>query len=134
MDNLTKEQRHRNMQRICSKNTLPEKVISRGLKSRKINFKNNTRKIFGTPDIVIPRKKIAIFVDSDFWHGHPTRFSMPKTNRSYWKAKILGNKNRDRRVNLELKSKGWKVIRLWEYNIKHKPEVCIDKIVSIYKK
>jgi len=107
------------MQHIRSKDTLPERKIMRELKRRKIYFAKHVKEIIGKPDIVFRRKKVIIFVDSDFWHSHPKRFIMPTTNYEYWSNKIHRNIERDKQVTKELRSKGWKVIRLWEYDIKH---------------
>lgn len=132
MDNLTKEQRQKNMQNIRSEGSVAEQKVMRELKKRKIYFAKHVRKIIGKPDIVFRRKKIAVFVDSDFWHGHPERFIMPKTNREYWEAKISRNIQRDKEVNNELESQGWRVIRLWEYDIKKNFDECIEEILSVY--
>ena len=134
MDNLTKSQRKRNMQNIRSEGTKPERIIMSELKKLKIYFSKHAKEIPGKPDIVFRRKKIAVFIDSDFWHGHKTRFIMPKTNTDYWENKIANNKKRDRKVNKALKSDGWCVIRLWEYNIKKHTQKCINKILKEYHK
>ena len=90
--------------------------------------------MMGNPDIVFRRKKVIIFIDLDFWHGHPKRFIMPVTNYEYWSRKIARNKERDKQVTKELRSKGWKVIRLWEYDIKHNFEKCIKIILKAVDK
>ena len=130
MDNLTKEQRKKNMQNISSINTIPEQLFMNELKRRKIYFAKHVKNIIGKPDIVFRRKKIVVFIDSDFWHGHHVRFIMPKTNTDYWKNKIERNRKRDKEVNTELIHKGWKVIRVWEYDIKHDFDQCINKILN----
>lgn len=99
------------------------------LKRRKIYFADHVKKITGEPDIVFRRKKVIVFIDSDFWHGHPKRFVMPATNIEYWSNKIKNNKDRDRQITKELRSMGWKVIRLWEYDIKHRFEKSIKTIL-----
>mgnify|MGYP001612581355 CR=1 FL=1 len=114
MDNLTPDQRKKNMRNIRSEKTLPEQMIAKQLKRREIYFARNIKTIFGKPDFVFRRKRIVVFVDSDFWHGHKTRFIMPKSNYKYWRQKIERNKQRDKQVNQELKKEGWTVIRLWE--------------------
>ncbi len=73
--------------------------------------------LFGSPDFVFPRARVAVFVDGCFWHGHPTRCRIPATNRAYWEAKIGRNKARDRRVTRTLRQRGWQVIRIWEHLI-----------------
>src|SRR3990167_8656976 len=80
MDNLTKEQRRKNMQNIRSVGTNPERLIMRELRRRKIYFASHAESITGKPDIVFRRKRIAVFIDSDFWHGHPKRCIMPQKN------------------------------------------------------
>lgn len=75
-------------------------------------------------------EKIVIFIDSDFWHGHPDRFIMPKTNTDYWRNKIKRNKERDTIVTKELKEQGWTVIRLWEYDINKNFDYCINLILK----
>lgn len=130
MDNLTKTQRRKNMRHIRSQNTSPELKIMKELRSRKIYFAKYSKTIIGKPDIVFRRKKIVVFVDSDFWHGHPKRFMMPKTNVKYWRPKIERNKKRDKEVNRKLKKAGWKIIRLWDYDVKHKIDKCISKILN----
>ena len=134
MDNLTPAQRKKNMQNIRSKGTKPELILMSELKKLKIYFATHAKNIIGKPDIVFRRKKIAVFVDSDFWHGHKTRFVMPKTNKDYWEKKIANNKKRDREVNKTLKSIDWRVIRLWEYDIKKNTKKCLNRILKEYYK
>lgn len=130
MDNLTKEQRRKNMRNIRSTGTTPEKLVMKELRKRKIYFAKHVKTLIGKPDIVFRRKKVAVFLDSDFWHVHPERFIMPKTNVEYWEKKIERNKNRDKQVNEALKAQGWEVIRLWEYDIKHDFDNCINLIIK----
>ena len=118
------------MQNIRSTGTIAENLVMNELKNRKIYFAKYVKKIIGNPDIVFRRKKVIVFIDSDFWHVHPERFIMPKTNAAYWMSKIERNKNRDQQVNDELKNQGWYVIRLWEYDIKHDLENCINTIID----
>ncbi len=129
MDNLTKAQRQKNMRNIRSKNTKPELMVMRELRRRKIYFAKHVNNIIGKPDIVFRRKKVIVFIDSDFWHGHPVRFTMPKTNTSYWEKKIARNRERDKEVSEALSQEGWSIIRLWEYDIKHNFDDCIDQIL-----
>ena len=130
MDKLTKKKRSELMSKVRSKNSKAELIIFRELRKRKIYFAKHVKKIIGTPDIVFRRKKVVVFIDSDFWHGHPERGTMPKTNTEYWSNKIKENKERQIKVNKELKKQGWKVVRLWEYDIKRNLEESIEKIIS----
>jgi len=118
------------MQHIRSTGTTPERAIMEALKKRRIYFAANVSKITGKPDIVFRRKKVAVFIDSDFWHGHPERCIMPKTNPEYWSQKISGNRKRDEQVNKVLSDNGWTVIRLWEYDIKHNFEQSLNVILK----
>ena len=72
------------------------------------------------PDFVFPKLRTALFVDGCFWHGCPKHGTKPKTRASFWLAKIMGNKARDRRVNRLLRGKGWKVLRIWEHELAKK--------------
>lgn len=130
MDNLTVEQRRKNMQNIRSAGTKPERLIMGELKRLKIYFASNVNSILGKPDIVFRRKKIAVFIDSDFWHGHPRRCTMPKTNVDYWTNKIARNRKRDKAVNCGLRKQGWKVIRIWAYDIRKDSLKCIKTIIK----
>lgn len=130
MDNLTKEQRKKNMQNIRSTGTNLENIIKKALKQRKIYFVQHVKTIPGKPDFVFRRKKIALFIDSDFWHCNPERFKMPKSNIEYWSNKIEKNKQHDREINKLLHEKGWQVIRLWGYDIKKDTQKCIDIILN----
>lgn len=134
MDVLTKQQRSFCMSRIRSQNTKPELIIERELKKRKIYFAKNAKSIFGKPDFVFRRKKIVIFIDSDFWHGHPERFVLPKSNSEYWQNKISRNILRDKLVNKTLKKSGWKVLRFWEIDIKKDLNKVIRKILKNLEK
>jgi DNA mismatch endonuclease (patch repair protein) len=131
MDNLTPEQRRKNMQNIRSEGTRPELLIAKELRRRKIYFAKNVKTITGKPDFVFRRKRVAVFVDSDFWHGHRTRCIMPKSNCGYWEQKIARNKERDKQVARALKKDGWTVIRLWEKDIKRNLDKSIKKITGV---
>ena len=133
MDNLTRSQRRKNMQNIHSTGTTPEIVIMRELRRQNIYFAKNVKSIIGKPDIVFRRKKTAVFIDSDFWHVHPKRFIMPQSNKRYWKEKIRRNKERDDEVNREFKKRGWKVIRIWEYDVRRNLVKCMKKILKVVK-
>lgn len=118
------------MQHIRSTGTKPERMIMEALKKRRVYFAAYVSRIIGKPDIVFRRKKVAVFIDSDFWHGHSKRCIMPKTNPEYWIKKIEGNRKRDKLVNAKLKKNGWTVVRLWEYDIKHNFERSFQKVLK----
>jgi DNA mismatch endonuclease (patch repair protein) len=74
--------------------------------------------LFGKPDFVFPKQKLAVFVDGCFWHGCPQHFTRPKTRQEFWDAKIAANQARDRLVTRTLRSRGWRVLRLWEHALR----------------
>lgn len=116
-DVLTKTQRSYCMSKIKNSRTKPEVRLSKFLWNIGLRYrlKNNC---VGRPDIVFPGKKVAIFVDGCFWHKCPIHFVSPKTNSEFWEAKIESNVRRDHAVSEDLKNRGWKVIRIWEHEIK----------------
>lgn len=130
MDNLTPEQRRKNMQNIRSEGTRPEQRVARELRRKKIYFVKNVKTIIGKPDFVFRNKRVVVFIDSDFWHGHKKRCIMPKSNCEYWNQKIKRNKQRDKAVNRELKKEGWMVIRIWEEDIKRNLAKSLKKIID----
>lgn len=116
-DTLTKEQRSYTMSRIRSRWTSPERKIHNILKGRKINHVMHP-KISGSPDIIFPKSKIAVFIHGCFWHKCPKHYIAPKTRRKYWSEKIRKNATRDTEAVKKLKLNGWRVIRIWEHEIK----------------
>ena len=76
--------------------------------------------VFGKPDFVVRKNKVALFVDGCFWHGCPQHGTQPKTNAAFWSKKIGGNRARDRVVNSTLRASGWKVVRVWEHELRKK--------------
>ena len=117
-DVMTPEQRSRCMAAIKGKDTKPEMIVRKYLFSRGMRFRVQVRKLPGTPDIVLPKYKTAIFVNGCFWHGHEDckYFRLPKSNVEFWKEKIKRNIERDRESMQALLDLGWKIIRVWELN------------------
>ena len=99
-------------------NTATEMRLIRLFRQEKITGWRRNYPLFGKPDFVFTEKRTAVFVDGEFWHGHPTKSKIPATNREFWAAKIKRNKARDREVNKVLKDKGWNVIRIWQHELK----------------
>lgn len=114
-DVLTPEQRRKNMQAIRGKDTSIELKLRQELWKRGIHYRKNCKKVYGHPDLVFIGKKVAVFCDSEFWHGYDweNRRGSIKTNPEFWIAKIERNMERDREVNEKLRSEGWTVIRFW---------------------
>lgn len=119
-DIKTKEERSQNMAAIRSKNTKPEMLVRKYLFSRGLRFRVQVRKLPGTPDIVLPKYNTVIFVNGCFWHGHEEckYFRLPKSNVEFWKEKIERNIERDKESTQALLDLGWKVIRVWECDIR----------------
>ena len=122
MDVLTPEQRSRNMAAIKGKDTKPEMIVRKYLFSRGLRYRVNNRKLPGSPDIVLKKYKTVVFVDGCFWHRHEgcKYFRLPKSNVDFWRPKIAMNIARDYANNVYLKLVGWRVIRIWECEIKTK--------------
>lgn len=130
MDVHTKEQRSRNMRAIRSKNTKIEVILGKAMWSRGIRYRKNSKNVFGRPDFSIKKYKIAIFCDSEFFHGKDWEISKNriKTNREFWHKKIESNMRRDEIVNSTLEEQGWTVIRFWGNEIKKNLNNCLKII------
>lgn len=133
VDRLTKDQRRKNMQAVKSKGSQIEKTLAKALFARGHRYRKNDRSVFGKPDLTFKRLKIAIFVDSEFWHGKDwdVRKLQHKTNKEFWLNKIQRNIERDNEVNLRLSEEGWSILRFWGKDIEKKLETCVSKIEQI---
>ncbi len=131
-----KKTRSYNMSRIKGKDTKPEVMVRKYLFSQGFRYRKNDRRLPGTPDIVLPKYKTCIFVNGCFWHGHENcrYFVVPKTNTDFWMNKINRNIERDKENFDALKQTGWKVIVVWECQLKKdKRETTLAKLVSVIK-
>ena len=129
-----KKTTYRIMSAIKSKNTRPEKLFEKELRKSKIKFKKHYP-IEGKPDFAILDKKIAIFIDGDFWHGNNWRLrgfknreQELKSYKRFWSDKIKNNVARDKKTNKILRKKGWTVLRFWEHHLKIDPVKCLIKL------
>ena len=131
MDKHTPEQRRKNMQAIKSKDSKIEQMLRKKLWARGIHYRKNVKSIFGHPDIAFIRKRVAVFVDSEFWHGYnwENKKNDFKSHQEFWISKIERNMQRDREVNEKLRSDGWTVLRFWGQDIKMQIDKCVNKIV-----
>jgi len=128
-DVFSKEKRSEVMSRIRGKNNKEtELVMVQLLKTNHITGWRRNRPVFGKPDFVFPKKKVALFVDGCFWHVCSQHCNFPKNNEEFWKKKLQNNINRDLLVNQTLTKKGWKVIRIWEHELRN-PKPIVDKII-----
>ena len=130
MDRLTKEQRRKNMQAIKSKGTKIEVALAKALWAKGYRYRKNNKTVYGCPDLTFKKFKIAIFVDSEFWHGKEWKKNKKKikSNRNFWFNKIETNIKRDKEVNIELKKQGWTVLRFWGREIEKRLEYCVEEI------
>lgn len=129
-DRITKEQRSKNMSQIRSKDTSIELKVRKYLFSLGYRYRVNYKELPGKPDIVFTKKKIAIFIHGCYWHGHNcnSRYAhISKSNTNYWNTKIQRNQERDKRNIEQLEKDGWKVIVLWECEIKENFEFIIKE-------
>ena len=123
-DRMTAEERHRCMAAIKGKDTKPEMTVRKYLFSRGLRYRVNVKKLPGSPDIVLKKYGVVVFIDGCFWHGHKAcrYYKLPSTNVDFWKAKIAKNIARDYVNNVDLELDGWRVIRIWECEIKTKEQ------------
>ena len=135
MDRLTPEQRHKNMKAVRNKDSDIELLLRKELWKRGLRYRKNVNDVFGHPDIVFIGKKVAVFCDSEFWHGYnwEERRKDIKSNRDFWIPKIERNIERDIEVNEQLKSMGWTVLRFWGRDIKKHCADCADVIENILR-
>lgn len=128
MDRVSKETRSKVMSTVRSKNTrLEERLISILNSAEMTGFIRYAKGLPGTPDIVFEQERVAIFLDSCFWHGCPKHLRRPSSNTDYWQIKIDKNIKRDRRQRTSLRRLGWSAIRVWEHDLGN-PERVIRKV------
>lgn len=135
MDRLTKEQRRKCMQNIKGKDTSIEIKLRKALWHKGYRYRKNYKKLPGTPDIAITKYKIAIFCDSEFFHGKDWQIVKPRlmqgNNPDYWISKIERNKERDSEINKKLTYLDWTVIRFWGEDIKKDIEGCVEVVREV---
>lgn len=126
---MTKAQRSFLMSQVRSKDTKMEVRVRSALHSLGYRFRKNDPRFPGKPDIVFPSSRVAVFLDGDFWHGYRFHVWGHKLPRGYWQEKIARNRLRDRSNHRKLQRRGWRVVRVWEHQIKKDFEACITKII-----
>lgn len=123
-DVFSKEKRSEVMSHIRAKeNKDTELAMIQILRKYKLTGWRRNQSLFGKPDFVFPKQKVALFIDGCFWHVCPDHCVFPKNNEEFWRKKLLSNKTRDSLVNHKLNGKGWIVIRIWEHELKNTNEV-----------
>lgn len=134
-DIVKSEKRSQMMAGIKGKNTKPELIIRKELFRRGFRYRLHDRTLPGKPDIILPKYKTVIFVNGCFWHKHDCKlFKWPKSRPDFWREKILGNVERDKKNLVLLKSNGWNTITIWECALKGKSDDAIsgeiDKVIE----
>ena len=131
-DVFTKEKRSQVMSRIKGKgNKDTELAMIQILRQNHISGWRRNQAVLGKPDFIFPKRKVALFVDGCFWHGcpKPKHSNMPRNNQEFWAKKLQANKDRDKFVNRELRKLGWRVVRMWEHELKF-PEKVAAKLIK----
>lgn len=132
-DFLSKAERSRRMSLIRSKDTAPERVFARMLRSARLRFRRHQKTLPGCPDFSLVDHQAVVFVDGDFWHGRHFG-SWSHKLRGYWLEKISRNMRRDRRVRAKLRQLGWKVARVWETDLARNPDRVLSRIQAALTK
>jgi DNA mismatch endonuclease (patch repair protein) len=117
------------MSKVKSKDTAPERAVRSALHRRGLRFRKHPKDLPGKPDVVFTRKKVAVFVDGDFWHGFGFEARAARLT-PFWRAKIERNMTRDREDERRLRESGWRVVRLWEHEVRRDLEGCVERVVS----
>jgi len=136
VDNLSKEERSRVMALVKQKDTRPEMTVRSFLHRRGLRYRLHDKRLPGKPDMVFPKYKTVVFVHGCFWHGHSDPdcklARTPKSNVKFWKDKVSGNQERDKRNVEQLQKMGWRVLLIWECQIGNK-NLLEDLVVAIRK-
>ncbi|MFA6458448.1 MAG: very short patch repair endonuclease [Patescibacteria group bacterium] len=133
VDIFSKTKRSDIMSKVRNKDSKIEVTLRKALWEKGFRYRKNSTKYFGKPDIVLPKYKTVVFMDSCFWHGCKKHSSVPSTRTEFWKKKIARNKERDKEVNRHYKKESWQVIRVWEHDLK-KSLSTLNKIIDRIKK
>ncbi|MCC5957703.1 MAG: DNA mismatch endonuclease Vsr [Natronohydrobacter sp.] len=123
--------RSRMMAGIRGKDTRPEMILRRGLHARGFRFRLHDRRLPGSPDLVFPGRRAAVFVHGCFWHGHACPlFRLPATRQEFWRAKIEGNAARDKAAEAALLADGWRVLTIWECALKGRGRLPAETVLD----
>jgi len=128
----TTRERSKLMGRIRSRDTGPERALRKLLWNAGIRYRKNVTKLPGSPDLVIQKHKVAVFIDGEFWHGYKweEKRNRIKSNKEYWIPKIEKNMVRDNESNRELEYLGYRVLRFWQHEVEQNPAMCFMKVLD----
>ena len=122
------------MSRVRRKHTAPELVLRRALFKVGLRYRLKTKTpLPGSPDLIFGRARLVIFVDGCFWHGCPVHGTWPKTNSAFWKDKIIRNRERDKSVDSDLNDLGWRVLRVWEHELRGDLSAIVSRIEGLVR-
>lgn len=129
-DKVSPEIRRKTMRAVRAKNTKLELTFRRALWAAGVRgWRCHSRKVFGTPDLAWMGRRIAVFIDSAWWHGHSSRWT-PGRLSAWWDAKIERNRARDVDVNETLRQQGWVVVRIWDFEVELNLEIAVERVKS----
>lgn len=127
-DIFSKKKRSEIMSKVKNKDSKIEVNFRKALWKAEFRYRKNSTKYFGKPDLVLPKHKAVIFIDSCFWHSCKKHGSMPQARRKFWEDKLERNKLRDEGVNEYYRNTGWSIFRIWEHDIKKDRQKVINKL------
>lgn len=133
-DIFSKKKRSEVMSRIRGKNTSLEVLVFRFVRAHRVRFLRHYRNAAGSPDLAVPSRKLAVFVDGDFWHGYRYPIWKRKLKSDFWRKKIERNRARDKRNFAKLRRAGWRVLRVWEHELLRDKEATLKRIVRWMRK
>lgn len=131
MDNVTAETRSRIMSKVRGKNTGPERALRTALHEAGIRYRIHNRRVPGTPDVSHTGARVAVFVDGCFWHGCPRHYRPPASRRAFWAGKLAYNRDLRFRVRARLKAERWKLVEVWECDLKANPSRAATSIAAL---
>lgn len=131
-DTFSPIERSEIMRRVKGTNTSLEMKVRSALHRRGLRYRLNYP-LLGKPDLVFVRARLAVFIDSCFWHGCPLHVRMPSSNQKYWQAKIGRNVERDAKTNAAYKEMSWRIMRIWEHELKEDFDACINRVAQAVK-
>lgn len=130
-DIVAPDVRSRMMSGIRGTDTRPELVLRRGLHALGFRYKLHDRNLPGKPDLVFPKYNAVLFVNGCFWHAHDCHlFTWPKSRENFWRKKLGGNKERDKKTTTLLRERGWRILRVWECALKGKSRIDLDSVLE----
>jgi DNA mismatch endonuclease (patch repair protein) len=118
------------MARIRGRDTQPELILRKGLWKAGIRYRLHARTPGGRADLLVSSAHLAVFIDGCFWHGCPEHYVRPRSRSGFWDAKLRENVNRDRRQTLTLEAGGWRVLRVWEHEVREQPDSVRERILA----